>query len=217
MKKHRALIFDLDGTLVDTLGDIAASMNRALSQRGFPELPVKDFAQRVGWGSRRLAYLCLPEEVRNEDLAAQISEEATVYYAQEPLVHSRVYPGILEAVAALGQKKIITAVLTNKPDPVAQKVIAGLFGPQAFTIVQGEVPGRARKPDPGAVWDMLVELGLNPADTIFFGDSEIDMETALASGCYPLGCSWGYRSREAIMEAGARRIIDDPAEILEFF
>ena len=214
-QKYKGVIFDLDGTLVDTLGDIAASMNRALKLRGFPELPVEDFRGKVGWGIKRLAFLSLPETDRQQEIADMVAADAARFYAETPLVHSRPYPGILELTGALAGKKIKTAVLTNKPDPVAQKVIAGIFPLSTFLTVQGETAGKARKPDPACVWELLVEFDLVPSDVILMGDSEIDMETALASGCYPLGVSWGYRSTEIIMKAGARRIIEKPEELLE--
>ena len=215
--KHKGVIFDLDGTLVDTLGDIAACMNRALKARAFPELQTGEYRDKVGWGIKRLAFLALPEEAQLEESAEPIAADAAAFYAETPILHSRPYPGIFELVAALRQKKIKTAVLTNKPDPAAQKVIAGLFPPGSFDIVQGEIPGRPRKPDPACVWDISIELDLTPASIIFIGDSEIDMEIAVSSGCFPMGVSWGYRSREIIMQAGARKIIDKPEEVLGFF
>ena len=187
--KYKGVIFDLDGTLVDTLEDIAASMNRALKLRGFPELPAAEYREKVGWGIKRLAFLALPEEARKEETAALVAADASRFYAETPLVYSRPYPGIGELVSELGRKKIRAAVLTNKPDPVAQKVIAGLFPPGSFCCVKGEVTGSPRKPDPGCVWELLVELDLSPSNIIFAGDSEIDMETAISSGCLPLGVS----------------------------
>ena len=215
--KYKGIIFDLDGTLVDTIEDIAACMNRALKANGFPELPAEGYKERVGWGVKRLAFLSLPEDARSEETAAQVAADSARFYAETPLLHSRPYPGILELVAELGRKKIKMAILTNKPDPVAQKVAAGLFPQGAFSSVRGEVFGKPRKPDPACVWELAIEMDLTPADIIFAGDSEIDAETAVASGCFPLGVSWGYRSRGIIEQAGARWIIEKPEELLEFF
>jgi len=216
-QKHSGVIFDLDGTLVDTLGDIAASMNRAMKLHGFPEYRAEEYRDKVGWGIKRLAFLALPEDARNEETAALVAADASLFYAEVPLVYSRPYPGILELVSILNQKKIRIAVLTNKPDPVAQKVIAGLFPPLSFNSVQGETNGKPRKPDPACVWELLVDIDRSPSDVVFAGDSEIDMETALAAGCFPLGVSWGYRPRKTIEAAGARRIIERPEELLELF
>jgi len=215
--RHRAVIFDLDGTLVDTIEDIAASMNSALKKRGFPELAAREYREKVGWGIERLAFLSLPEEERCNETAASLAKEAAEYYAEIPYKYSKPFSGIPELISALARKKIKTAVLTNKPDPAAQKVIAGLFPPLSFNYVRGEIFGGPRKPDPACVWDLLAELDLTPAGVIIAGDSEVDIEMALASGCYPLGVSWGYRSRETIEKAGAKRIIEKPEELLDFF
>lgn len=215
-QKHSGVIFDLDGTLVDTLGDIAASMNRSLKLHGFPELPAEEYREKVGWGIEHLAFLALPEEARQDKLAVMVAADASGFYAETPLVYSRPYPGIPELIGALRQKKIKTAVLTNKPDLTAQKVISGLFQAGSFDYVQGEVTGDKRKPDPACVWELLVELDLTPASVVIAGDSEIDMKTALDSGCFAIGVSWGYRSRETLIRAGARHIIEDPLELLDF-
>jgi len=216
-RKYKGVIFDLDGTLVDTLGDISAAMNKALKLNGFPELKTEEFKDKVGWGIKRLAFLSIPEEARQEKTAITVAEDAARLYAEEPLVYSRIYPGMAELVSLLRQKKIKTAVLTNKPDIVAQKVINGLFPLFSFNIIQGEIQGKPRKPDPACVWELLVDLDLTPSNVIFAGDSEIDMETAVSSGCFPMGVIWGYRSLEVIKSAGARGIIEKPEELLDFF
>jgi phosphoglycolate phosphatase len=215
--KYKGIIFDLDGTLVDTIEDIAASVNRALAQNGFPEHAPESYRDRVGWGVKRLAFLSLPPDAQNEENAALLAADCTRFYAENHLVHSRPYPGILELLGELRRKKIKMIVLTNKPDPVAQKVVSGLFPLGTFESIRGEVTGKPRKPDPACVWEMLIEMDVTPADVIFMGDSEIDVQTAVASGCFPLGVSWGYRPGHVIEEAGARQIIDKPEELLEFF
>jgi phosphoglycolate phosphatase len=214
-QKYKGIIFDMDGTLVDTLEDIAASMNRALKSMGFRELPVEEYREKVGWGTERLAFLSLPEEERQKETSSRLAAQASIFYAEAPLVYTRPYPGIPGLINALRQRKIKLAVLTNKPDPIAQKVAAGLFPPGSFDRVQGGAAGKALKPDPASVWELLVELDLTPADTVFAGDSEVDIETAVSSGCFPLGVAWGYRSREMIKNAGARLIIERPEELPE--
>ena len=215
--KYKGVIFDLDGTLVDTLEDIAASMNKALLKRGFPELPAAEYRDKIGWGIKRLAFLSLPIEARCEEISVALAHDAANFYAENPIVYSRPYPGITELINELKQKKIKTAVLSNKPDAAAQKVITGLFQPASFDLVQGELEGRMRKPDPSSVWELLVDIDITPKDVIFMGDSEIDMETAVSSGCYALGVSWGYRSIETIIAAGAKRIIETPKDLLKLF
>ena len=215
--KYLCVIFDLDGTLVDTLEDIAVSMNRSLKLRGFPELTLEEYSTKIGWGINRLAYLALPEDSRKEVTSGIIASAAAKYYTENPLRYSRPYPGVLDLISELKKKKVKTAVLTNKLDHLAQKVISGLFPPGSFDCVQGEIQGKPRKPNPDCVWELLVGFDVVPASTIFIGDSEVDMETAISAGCFPMGVSWGYRLREVMEKAGARHIIDKPCELLEFF
>jgi phosphoglycolate phosphatase len=213
---YKAVVFDCDGTLVDTVGDIAASMNRALEAAGYLPLPERAYTNKVGWGIGRLAFLCLPDNLENKDeKAAALAAAASKIYAGAPLVYTKAYPGISELLSELKAKGIKTAVITNKPDPVARSVIEGLFSRNSFDVIRGDLPGRPKKPDPAGVWDMLAELDITPGDCLFAGDSEVDMETAVKSGCFPLGVSWGYRSVDVIEKAGAKRIINKPEELLE--
>jgi phosphoglycolate phosphatase len=213
--KFKCVIFDLDGSLADTLEDIARSMNAALAFYGFPILHPKAYAPLVGRGLERLAEDCLPERDRNAEQVEKLARKALECYAEKPLVSSKPYPGILEMLYGLKDLKIRTAVLSNKPGIVTDLVIEGLFPRAMFDIVQGELPGAARKPDPASTWEILLSLGVTPRETLFAGDSEIDMETAKAADCSPLGLSWGYRSREALIRSGAARIIDSPLELLD--
>ncbi|MDR3341508.1 MAG: HAD family hydrolase [Treponema sp.] len=212
--KFKCVIFDLDGTLVNTIADIADSMNRALEVHGFPPVPHPEYIKLVGWGIQRLAYLTLPPTERSEPIVEAIAADATRFYTEKPLVHSLPYPGIPELVAELRRKKIKTAVLTNKPHPVALLVVEGLFPPGSFNIIQGNRAGLPRKPNPRSTWDILMELDSTPRETIFMGDSEIDIETAHAAACHALGVNWGFRPRSVLEAAGADRIIDKPEELL---
>jgi phosphoglycolate phosphatase len=215
--KFRCVIFDLDGTLADTVADIAEAMNRALVLRGFPSLDRGAYKEKIGWGIQRLAYLALPPAARDEGLAAAVAADAARFYAEHPLVYSKPYPGIPGLIAELRRNNIKTAVLTNKPDPVTQLVAGGLFPPGSFDRIRGDRAGFPRKPDPASVWELLLNLDLTPRETILMGDSEIDMETARAANCHALGVSWGFRDREVLRDAGAERIIDRPEEALDLF
>jgi phosphoglycolate phosphatase len=213
--KFRCVIFDLDGTLANTLGDIALSMNAALAFYGFPALSEEAYAFIVGRGIRSLAESALPENARDGKTAELVAEKALERYAENPVVHSKPYPEITELLYSLKNLKMKTAVLSNKPARITKLVVERLFSPDCFDIVQGEIPGVARKPDPSAAWDIMVSLGVTPRETIFLGDSETDMKTAKAAECSPLGAGWGFRGRAALVEAGAARIIDRPLEMLE--
>ncbi|MDR2371394.1 MAG: HAD family hydrolase [Treponema sp.] len=212
--KYRCVIFDLDGTLADTVSDIACAMNRALSAAGFSPVNESEYPGMVGWGVKKLAWLTLPESGRDEETTAHIAAEAGRIYNENPLVRTRAYPGIEGMLGALASKKIKTAVLSNKSDETARAVVNGLFGPGAFAVIRGALPGIPLKPDPQAVWEILAELDLAPGDAVFAGDSEIDVKTARNAGCFPLGVSWGYRPRKALEEAGAALVIDGPGELL---
>ncbi|MHC6204311.1 HAD family hydrolase [Breznakiellaceae bacterium SP9] len=212
----RCVIFDLDGTLVDTIHDIALSMNAALRDNGFPPVPPADFYAKVGWGIKRLAQLCLPPDLScSSELVDTIAAAATRIYSENPLTLSKPYPGMLELVATLRSRNIRTAVLTNKPDRPAHLIVQGLFPPASFDSICGDKPERLRKPSPISTWDILSELDVSPANTLFAGDSEVDIQTALASGCFPLGVSWGYRPRDTLEKAGAARIIEHPSAFLD--
>jgi phosphoglycolate phosphatase len=212
--KFKCVIFDLDGTLVCTLRDIAEAMNRALVLRAYPPLPPEEYTSRIGWGIKRLAFLSLPAAVRDEKTAETLAADAARFYAEKPLVYSRPYPGIPAVVAELKRRNIKTAVLTNKPDPVTALVVKGLFPPGSFDLILGDKPGQPRKPDPASTWEILTALDRTPRETIFMGDSEIDMETAHAALCHALGVSWGFRDRACLEAAGADRIIDSPEDLL---
>ncbi|MDR3248492.1 MAG: HAD family hydrolase [Treponema sp.] len=213
--KYRCVLFDLDGTLVDTIADIAQSMNRALEQSGFPPRRTEEFPALVGRGIRNLARDCMPPESWTEKAVDAVARAAEEFYRREPVVHSRPYPGIPGLLAELSRRRFRTAVLSNKPDAVTQLVIEKIFPGGSFDLVQGEIPGVPRKPDPGAAWDILVQLGVTPRETILLGDSEVDMETARNIGCYPLGLSWGFGSTVSLEKAGAAGIINNPEELLD--
>ena len=244
--KYKCIIFDCDGTLLDTLGDISCAMNKALSLRGFPVIPQEKYRGMVGWGIYKLAELALPQEARCEsniktlgDCAAQFMEEAqqkqqtnenrpAALYSEDTCAGTKPYPGINETLVKLSNlklprnKKLSLAVLSNKPDFVLNQVIKYYFPEINFDAVYGMRTAKAvcgdmsPKPDPAIVWELLTELDCLPQDTIFAGDSEIDIETARNAGCFPLGVSWGFRSRAVLEKAGAARIIDKPCELFKF-
>jgi phosphoglycolate phosphatase len=213
--KYSCVLFDLDGTLVDTIADIAAAMNHALIKYGYPARDEDAYRLLVGNGIRRLAYDALPETARNDSLAAIVSGEALQYYAQHPADCAKPYPGMAAVIGELKRQKVKTAVLSNKPDEITQLVIAKLFNAELFDCVTGERPGVARKPDPESSWELLAALDRTPRQTMLVGDSEVDMETAKNIGCLPVGVSWGFRTANTIEKAGAALIVNRPEELLQ--
>lgn len=214
--KYRCVIFDLDGTLADTIPDIAAAMNRALAEEGFAAVDEEAYSGMVGWGIKRLAELALPPSARTAETVERLAAAAGRAYHENPLVRTRAYPGMAGIVSALAEKHIKTAVFSNKPDELTLSVVNGLFPPGSFGVVRGGRPGLPLKPDPFGVMEILAELDLTPRDTVFAGDSEVDMKTAREAGCFPLGVSWGYRPRSVLEEAGAAAMADNPGELLSF-
>jgi phosphoglycolate phosphatase len=218
--RFKCIIFDLDGTLANTLEDIAAAMNHALETRGLNALNPEAYTKIVGNGLRNLAREALPLSARDAETVDAAYRDAMDYYREHPADHAKPYPGIAELLAALRGKqdrrsRIKTAVLSNKPDPLTHTVIDKLFSPYTFDLVCGERPAFPRKPDPASTWDIITELDTSPRETLFVGDSEIDLATASAAECSFLGAAWGFRGRQALQAAGAGRIIDHPEELLE--
>ncbi len=209
-------IFDLDGTLADTIGDIAASMDGALKARGFP-LPAPDrYPAMVGWGIRRLAFNALPEGARDDAVVDAVAADALERYRRNPVVLTRPYPGIPELLAELRRRGLVLAVYTNKPDPVARLVVDALFPARTFALVRGDVEGRPRKPEPAAGREVLEALGSPAASAFFLGDTAVDVEAGHAAGCPVVGAAWGFRGRDELAAAGADRIIDRAEELLQF-
>jgi len=213
--RHSCVIFDCDGTLVDKREDIAAATNRALALHGFPDVPIENFGAMMGRGIMKLAFLALPEAARTEENIQAVAADSQRLYYEEPVKKSKPYPGIEDLLVRLREKKIKTAVMSNKPAEVLRRVIDSLFPRGSFDAIHGVQFDSGLKPDPSVVWDLLVELDRSPHETIFVGDTEIDMEIALSAGCYPMGVSWGFRTREALEQAGAASVIDSPDQIWE--
>jgi phosphoglycolate phosphatase len=209
-----AVIFDLDGTLVDSLEDIGEAMNAVLTARGLPPRPLSDYRAMLGWGMRRLVTLALPESQRGPASLAEAVAAMTAEYERHPLVRTRPYPGVPELLAELGRRGIPVAVLSNKPDALTQEIVAGLFPPAAFRRIQGDRPGLPRKPDPTVALALCADLGVAPAEVLLLGDTAVDMETARRAGTASAGALWGYRDRDELVQAGAGALLADPLAAL---
>ena len=213
METIQAVLFDLDGTLVDTLGDLADATNEALRRRGFPEYPEEQYRQMVGNGARRLIERALGERCTPE-LTGQLLADFVRIYDEGCLRRTAPYPGIPEAVTALKERGLRLAVVTNKPEEQADKIVRHFFGPHVFTCVVGGRPGRVAKPDPAAALEVLAALGVPPAAALFVGDSDVDMQTAHNAGMRSAGAVWGFRGEEELRRAGAGILLRKPVEIV---
>jgi phosphoglycolate phosphatase len=216
MMNFRCVIFDLDGTLADTIHDVAAKINKALEERGFAPAPVEEYIKMQGKAIEELVLNALPAEARDRKLAQELGERAVEIYEEDSLYLAKPYPGMTELLLELKQKKRKTAVLSNKPHGAAVIEISHLFPAYNFDMVSGVRAGFPFKPDPVSVWDLLTNLDVSPRDALLMGDSETDIKTALAAGCHAMGVSWGYRDVSVLKAAGAQRIINKPSELMEF-
>lgn len=209
----KALIFDLDGTLADTLADIGAAMNHALESMGLPTHPLAAYAQFVGEGVERLAERALPPQA-----AARKDEAVAAYaahYAKSMFDRSHPYSGIPELLDEFNRRGLPLAVLSNKPHDATRQMIATLFGRWPWRAVVGQRSGIPKKPDPTAALAIAHELECEPARIGFIGDTAVDMQTARAAGMRAIGVLWGFRDRLELEAAGAQLIVTHPAEILK--
>lgn len=209
-----AVFFDLDGTLADTIEDIAQAVNASLAGRSLPVFDIPSYKLMVGNGFRNLVRLALPERLRTEERIEELRAEASAAYEAHALDRTRAYPGIPALLAGLAARGIPRAIVSNKPDALTKKVVAGLFPEAGFAFVRGETPDFPRKPDPASLLDMASRLGLAPRDIIYLGDSNVDMETARNAGMLAVGAAWGFRGRPELEAAGADIIVEEPEDVL---
>ena len=210
--KYEAVIFDLDGTLVDTLEDLKDSVNFALSSFGFPERNVEEIRSFVGNGVRRLMYLSVPEGT-DKDTAEKCLEVFKEHYKTNSRNKTKPYDGIAEMLDTLCENGIKTAVVTNKMHTAAKDIVEFYFG-EKISITVGQLDGIAQKPQPDGVLKAIETLGVSKEKAVYVGDSEVDCITAKNAQIDCIGVTWGFRSREILKENGANVIVDSPAEIL---
>ncbi|MBI2504657.1 MAG: HAD family hydrolase [Candidatus Latescibacteria bacterium] len=210
----KAVIFDLDGTLLDSLEDLADSMNQVLESLGFAPHPVPAYKYFVGEGMEVLARRVLPEAVRDEDTLARTVAAMRQVYGQRWDHKTRPYAGVPELLEALRARGLRRAVLSNKPDDFTRLTVERLLAPHAFDLVQGVGPGTPPKPDPTGALAVAARLGVEPAACLYLGDTATDMQTACRAGMYAVGALWGFRTREELEENGARAVVERPAEVL---
>ena len=211
----RAIIFDLDGTLADSLEDIADNMNRVLAEKNLPTHDYDAYRNFVGNGLQNLVIRSLPENARTDDMIALCHDRMVTEYHQNYINKTRLYDGIPELLDALSSQRIKLAVLSNKADPLTQKVCAVLLKNWKFEIVMGAISRFPRKPDPASALFVSGQMDVAPEHICYLGDSDVDMKTAIAAGFYPVGASWGFRPKTELIENGAKHVIDHPTELIK--
>ena len=210
----RAVLFDLDGTLTNTLDDIADAMNRSLRLHGLPEWPVEAYRYLVGDGAKKLAERAVRER---QELALSVQKEYQAYYEKHTRVKTQPYAGVPEMLRALQDRGVPLAVFSNKPDADTKGVVSHFFPDIAFAVVRGQVEGVPVKPDPTGALAVAERLGVQPDEVLYLGDTSTDMQCALNAGMHPVGALWGFRTEEELHSSGAEHIIDAPQDILAFF
>lgn len=208
------VIFDLDGTLLDTIGDLAVACNAVLALRGLPQHTYDEYCRFVGNGIMRLVERALPEELRTPDTVAAVRADFVKYYTEHIDIHTKPYAGIPELVAGLARRGVRMAVASNKFQAGTEKLVCLFFPDVAFAAVLGQRVGVPLKPDPAVVEEILALTGVAKGRVLYVGDSGVDMQTAAAAGVRSVGVTWGFRERRELEQTGAQHIVDVPGEIL---
>lgn len=212
--KYEGVIFDLDGTLLDTLDDLADSMNAVLQQLNFPVHPTEKYRYFVGDGMRQLARRVLPAESINDELLESTIRLMSDEYNKHWNVKTQPYHGMEELLDQLTETGIKLAVLSNKPDPFTKMMVPALLPRCSFYPVLGARAGVPVKPDPQSALEIAGIWGISPDKILYVGDTATDMMTANAAGMSAVGAAWGFRTVEELLKAGARAIIHQPLELL---
>lgn len=210
--KYQTVLFDMDGTLLDTLTDMEAAVNHILTQYGYPVRTLEEVRRFVGNGAGLLIHRALPQGV-DPAREAEVLAAYRAYYQAHNCIRTRPYEGIPELLAALRRAGVRTAVVSNKPDETT-RTLAARFFPELDGAL-GQRDGVAAKPAPDMVQAVLSWLGAEPGRALYVGDSEVDVDTARNAGLAMIGVSWGFRGREALESAGAPAVADTPAQLLE--
>ncbi len=210
-----AVLFDLDGTLLDTIQDLADSMNETLGHFGFPLHKMEQYKYFIGNGMENLVRRSLPETAaQNPVIYSDCLSTMRRIYGAKADKSTRPYPGIPELLDQLSDRRIKMSILSNKPDDLTQKVVVKFLAKWRFEAVMGERPPTPRKPDPTSAIGIAHQLAIHPEKFIYLGDTSTDMETATGAGMYAVGALWGFRDAEELVASGARKLIESPSELL---
>ena len=208
----RAVLFDLDGTLADTLRDIGESVNHALASVGLPTHEIAPYAAWVGDGVPMLCRRAMGGQ--RVDRLDEVVRSTGENYRRHFMDHSVLYPGIADLLDALQRRAIPVGVLSNKPHEFTVPLVRGLCGRWELAAVEGCREGALRKPDPRVARTLCTALGATPGETAFVGDTAVDIHTAHNAGMISVGVTWGFHGIDELREAGAMHVIDRPVELL---
>lgn len=213
--KIKGIIFDLDGTLIDSLADIAIAANAVLEQFGFAVHPIQDYRIFVGDGVNVLMERIVPGQELTDEFKMKFLLAWKKEYSKQWNVQTRPYDGILDLVTELKKGDYRLGVLSNKPQEFTQACVAEFFESDLMKPVWGLCEDRPKKPDPKGALEMASKWGLAPEEILYVGDTSTDMQTAVNAGMWPLGVSWGFRSKQELLAHGARSIIDHPMDLMK--
>ena len=207
----KAVIFDLDGTLLDTLGDLTAATNQFLAGRNFPTHTQESISSFVGYGSLVLLQKALPID-KMESAEGLMDEFLAIYKKQTH--HTSLYPGIAQLLTALGERGTLMALYTNKPKGPMEIVLDKFLSPWTLSPAIGQDATSPKKPDPQGIYTILEQLGITADQAVFVGDSEVDIETGLNANMTTVGVTWGFRTHQQLKACKASVIINTPLELL---
>ena len=210
----KAFFFDLDGTLLDTLEDLAEAVNTVLAGAGYPVHPVEAYKFFVGDGMETLLRRAAPEGTDQEALSG-LMKNMREEYGRNWANKSRPYPGIMSMLSGLAERGISLSVLSNKPHEFTLLTVRHFFPEVPFAMIQGSPEGGRAKPDPALAFTMAGELGCNSSEVTFMGDSSTDMKTAVGAGMFPVGVLWGFRPASELTQHGAKLLLERPAQIFD--
>lgn len=210
----KAMFFDLDGTICNTLKDLASCCNRALKDYGLQEHPIDAYRYIVGNGIDAQMQRSIAKEYYTQSLAEQVKERFKSYYVNEYMVFTTQYDGMENTLEELLRMGIKLAVISNKPDTFTKQIVKAFY-PGKFEMAVGNIEGRPIKPNPEVLLEMMQEMQVEPNECIYCGDSDVDMLTAERAGMYKIGALWGFRDKEELENAGANILINEPYQILD--
>ena len=213
--KFKGVIFDLDGTLLDTIDDLADTMNQVLEGYGHLTHTVDKYKYFVGDGMNNLVRRALPQEITSESLIEEAFQRMKEHYSLNWVNKSKPYPGISELLDFLQENNIKIAVLSNKAHNFTVEMVEKLLPKWKFSVVYGERDGIPRKPDPAGALEIANIWGITPENILYLGDTNTDMKTAVNSSMYPVGVLWGFREKDELILHGAKTVIANPMELLQ--